>query len=73
MRTFAIRVKELRKELGMTKEELAKAIGVSTKTISAWESGKRQTTLSKLARLMQFFNVRGNYLLGLDDVKHTKL
>ena len=34
-------ISTLRKEQGMTQQQLADAIGVSNKTISKWECGKR--------------------------------
>lgn len=46
-------VKEVRRQLGFSQEELAHALGVSFSTINRWENGK--TTPSKLA-LKQFDN-----------------
>lgn len=45
-------VKEIRKRLGLTQVELAKAIGVDTKTVQNWESG-RTIPKSKHAILRQ--------------------
>jgi putative transcriptional regulator len=41
-------VKELRKQLGLSQEELAHALGVSFASVNRWENGK--TAPSKLAR-----------------------
>jgi len=41
-------VKEVRKQLGLSQEELAHELGVSFATINRWENGK--TSPSKLAR-----------------------
>ena len=41
-------VKEVRKQLGISQEELAHELGVSFATINRWENGK--TTPFKLAR-----------------------
>jgi len=41
-------VKELRKQLGLTAEELAQKLGVSVGTVSRWETGRNKP--SKLAR-----------------------
>jgi len=41
-------VKEVRRQLGLSQEELAYALGVSFATINRWENGK--TSPSKLAR-----------------------
>jgi DNA-binding transcriptional regulator YiaG len=41
-------VKEVRKQLGLSQEDLAHALGMSFATINRWENGK--TSPSKLAR-----------------------
>lgn len=46
--TFSERVKETRKQLGLTQEELAHELGVSFATINRWENAK--TAPFKLAR-----------------------
>lgn len=45
---FAALVKNIRKQLEMSQEELAHALGVSFATVNRWENGK--TKPSKLAR-----------------------
>ncbi len=47
-RTFPELVKEVRRQLGISQEELAHELGVSFATINRWENGK--TTPFKLAR-----------------------
>ena len=49
--SFAIRVKQLRKQLCLTQEALAESLGVSFATVNRWENG--WTAPSKLA-LRQF-------------------
>lgn len=46
--TFPEFVKEVRKQLGISQQELAHELGVSFATINRWENGK--TTPFKLAR-----------------------
>jgi len=41
-------VKEVRRQLGMSQEELAHGLGVSFATVNRWENGK--TSPSKIAR-----------------------
>ncbi len=50
---FPEQVKEVRRQLGLSQEELAQALGVSFATVNRWENGK--TRPSKLA-LKQFTN-----------------
>lgn len=47
-KAFPALVKEVRKQLGISQEELAHELGVSFATINRWENGK--TTPFKLAR-----------------------
>lgn len=42
------RVKDVRRQLGLSQEELAHALGVSFATVNRWENGK--TVPSKLAQ-----------------------
>jgi len=48
---FPQQVKEVRRQMGLSQEELAHALGVSFATVNRWENGK--TVPSKLA-LKQF-------------------
>ena len=45
---FPERVKDVRRQLGLSQEELAHALGVSFATVNRWENGK--TVPSKLAQ-----------------------
>jgi len=46
--SFATSVKALRAKLGLSQEDLAKALGVSFASVNRWENGKTQP--SKLAK-----------------------
>ena len=60
-------LKELRKETGITLDNLSKEIGYSGAIISEWERGLAQPTASALIKLAQFYEVTIDYLLGLDE------
>ena len=47
-KTFPVLVREVRRQLGISQEELAHELGVSFATINRWENGK--TMPFKLAR-----------------------
>ena len=65
---FGDKVKELRTRIDITQEELAKKIGVSPRTIFAYENGetypRRRDIYKQLAEL---FGVELNYLLTEDE------
>lgn len=50
-------ISELRKELNVTQREVAKYVGVTTTTISQYESGIRTPTLANAKKLASYFNV----------------
>lgn len=60
------RLKILRKEKGLTQTKLANEIGVSKRTIIAWENDERQIKPEKAQLLADYFGVEVSYLLGYD-------
>ena len=50
-------LKELRKERGITQEQLAEVIGVSGRTVSRWETGFNMPDLDILIKLADYYNV----------------
>jgi len=56
------RIKQRRKELGMTQEELANKIGITTKWLSKLENGKVDPKLSLAYRISHYLECR------IDDV-----
>lgn len=61
------RVFQLRKKAGLTQEDLGEVLGLTHKSISTVESGKRKTTIDKLVLLAEYFHVSTDYLLGITD------
>ena len=57
-------LKGLRTEKSVGQEMLAKSIGVSHSTISLWENGLREPTLSNLIAIADYFNVTLDFLAG---------
>ena len=51
------RLKELRKQKGLTQEELANKIGTTKLTISNWENEKHAISSEKAKLLADLFNV----------------
>ena len=67
------RIKELRKEFGLSQVELAMRMEVTKQTISNWENGNIQPSIDMLVGLANVFNVTTDYLLGLDDVPRLSI
>lgn len=68
MNKFAVRLKELREEKGISRKQLAKAMFVSERLICYWENGKRECNFDTLIKLATFFDESIDYLLGKTDV-----
>lgn len=54
---------KLRKEKGISQEELANVLGVSRQSISKWELGDTTPELSKVVEIAKFYKVSTDYLL----------
>ena len=67
------RIKELRKEFGLSQVDLAARMEVTKQTISNWENENIQPSIDMLVDLANVFNVTTDYLLGLDDVPRLSI
>jgi transcriptional regulator with XRE-family HTH domain len=67
MKIFAERLKELRKDKGLSCKELGKIIRVTDTTVCNWENCKHDIRGDQLAALTKFFGVSADYLLGLEN------
>jgi len=64
MMEFNEKLQELRKQKGMTQEELAGALYVSRAAISKWESGRGYPSIDSLKALAAFFEITIDELLS---------
>ena len=55
-------IRELREERGESQMQLAAAIGVTSKEIVDWETGKAEPTVERLRALTEHFGVRDDEL-----------
>jgi transcriptional regulator with XRE-family HTH domain len=60
---FAERLKELRKEKGLTQDEVAKKIDIARTTYSGYERGASEPDFEILNKLSDFYSVDLNWLL----------
>lgn len=61
---FAQRLRQIRKERGLTLEDIENALHITNSAVSKWENGERDIKLSYLKRLAKFLRVPVNWLVG---------
>ena len=64
---FGVRLKTLRKQAGLTQQQLAIQLGITKSVVSFYELQSRSPSPEVLAKLAQIFHVSADYLLGLDN------
>ena len=65
---FNEKLQELRKQKGITQEELAESLYVSRTAISKWESGRGYPNIDSLKIIARFFGVTIDELLSGDEL-----
>ena len=67
MSKFSERLKALRKDKGLSQDQLAKEVGLTHTAIGLWEQDKRVPNLDAVISLAKFFDVSIDFLAGLKD------
>ena len=70
--TFGEKIQKLRKEAGLSQEELSYQLGVSRQAISKWERDNGYPETEKIIRMRKIFNVTLDYLLNEEDTQIPK-
>ena len=65
---FNEKLQELRKQKGLTQEELAEVLFVSRAAVSKWESGRGYPNIDSLKAISKFFGVTIDELLSGDEL-----
>ena len=68
MMEFNKKLQQLRKQKGLTQEELAEALYVSRTAISKWESGRGYPNIDSLKALARYFGVTIDELLSGEEL-----
>jgi len=62
-----MRLKQIRKEKGISQLKLAIELNTNQNTISRYETGEREPGINELIRIADYFNVSIDYLLERTD------
>lgn len=66
------RIQYLRKQKGLSQEELADKVGVSRQAVSKWESGQSTPDIEKIIIMSDLFETTTDYILkGIEPVNMT--
>ena len=60
---FGEKLIKLRKQKGMSQEQLGMQLGITRQSVSKWESGSTLPELSKLIAISEIFGVSVDYLV----------
>jgi transcriptional regulator with XRE-family HTH domain len=69
---LAGRLREKRKQVGLTLEEFSKRMGVSLNTVYRWESGKHEPDDDTKRRICTILGITLGYLMGDDTTESTE-
>lgn len=61
---FAVRIKAIRNELGLTQNQVSKDTEIDQSRISKYEQGELEPDLEKLGKLANYYQVSIDWLLG---------
>jgi repressor LexA len=69
--SFSSRLKTLRIKKGLSQKTLGKMLGLSDKTISAYENGRNTPDFQILVKISKIFGVSVDYLIGATDSEES--
>lgn len=67
---FPSRLKKLRKDKGITQQELANALNRDRSTVGGYESERKEPDFETLCAIAEYFDVSLDYILGRTDIKY---
>ncbi len=72
MNTFAVRLKELRRERKMKQHDMALYLGLSDGGYQCYEQGRGFPDVPKLCALADYFDVSLDYLMGRSETRERQ-
>ena len=70
---FSERLKDLRKQAGLTQVDVAEKLGISQQAYASWERGIKKPTQENLVKIAQVLNVSVDYLVGNSEERTDEL
>lgn len=70
---FSERLKDLRKQSGLTQVGVAEKLGISQPAYASWERGAKKPTQENLVKIAQILNISVDYLVGNSEEKADEL
>ncbi len=67
MKIFSQRLKELRKEKGLSQAELAKILNIRQQSYARYENDTSEPCYEMLVEISRFFDVSADFLLGVEE------
>ena len=64
------KIKELRKEKGLTQTQLANALETYPSNISRYEQGKTRMSMKKLVKIANFFDTTINSFIKVEEMQY---
>lgn len=63
---IGLKIKNLRKERGITQEQLAQYLNISSQAVSKWENGTAMPDISLIPSIVAVFEISADVLLGIE-------
>lgn len=67
MEILAIRLRSLRKDKRLSREKVAAAVGISSRTYQRYENDEREPDAPIMKAMADYYDVSADYLLGRSD------
>ena len=70
MAKISERLRELRKERKLSQSEVAEMLSLSLTAYNRYELGSAEPNIANMIKLIKFYDVSADYLVGLTDIKY---
>ena len=68
-KSYQVRIRELREDRDLTQKEVAAVLGITQQTYALYEIGERDLPIRHLIKLIKYYGVSSDYILGIKSTK----